>query len=135
MTILLVSLIIILFFILWNYETFTEPKYIKLYEGFGQQKLAFTTNCKKLKQVIKINLKSADIDLSQNGIRKVEIWSIYGGENTASLESDFYNTYLEPDYALRANPGKFKKILVVKAGEHVKVDILVPVKKILLKIE
>jgi hypothetical protein len=120
--------------------------YVKLYEGFQSQKLAFefpnplntsSRDGNYLKQIIPINLKSVDINLPCIGdpydrVRRVEIWSVEQGKNYASEEAGFYNSYLQPESELRANPAKFSMILRVLPGEHVKTDMNVPIKKIFL---
>lgn len=121
-----------------------EP-YVKLYEDMRRTDLRFVfpdpyygeSKDRYLRKIVKINLKSYDINIPKdpnivNDLRRVEIWSIYDGDNDASLESDFYNSYLEPEYALRANSGKYKKILTVYPGNHAVGTIEEPVKKIAL---
>lgn len=119
-----------------------EEAHIKLYEAPGQERLAFLFSPPAgepgyVREIMPMNLKSVDISLPRVGepfdqIRRVEIWSINHGSNIASLESGFYNTYLEPDYALRANSAKFTKVLTVLPGQHMRADIALPVKKIML---
>lgn len=161
LTAVIVVAILILIILFWHQQGFVErlegqpqtadPKsqpYIRLYESFGQKDLAyeFTPEIDFIaktgrgfhKQILKISLKSVDINLPKSGsdvydqLRKVEIWSIYGDDPNSSLESDFYNSYLEPDYVLRANPGKYKPVIQVFPGQHVKYDLTEPVKKIWL---
>lgn len=125
----------------------TTDSYIRLYEGFEFKNLAWEYQPKMdiehppqsyVKQIIKINLKSFDINLLAYGIprydqiRRIEIWSVYDGNNTASSESDFYSSYIEPEYALRANPGKFERIVRVLPGQRFKLNVEIPIKKILL---
>jgi hypothetical protein len=125
----------------------TTGSYIKLYESFEFKDLAWEYQPKMdinhppesyVKQMIKINLKSFDIDLLSYGIakydqlRRVEIWSVYDGNNTASSESDFYSSYIEPSYAFRANPAKYELIVKVLPGQHFKLNAEIPIKKIML---
>jgi hypothetical protein len=130
-----------------------SKSYIFLYEGFNQNNLAFkfvpevnydlgSTSKRGLengyiKQIIKINLKSIDINLPKlnnkyDEIRHVEIWAIDDESNISSVESDFYNSYLEPEYAMRANPGRYREVLRILPGTHAKLDIAQPAKKIFL---
>lgn len=122
------------------YPDSIPTSYIKLYESPGQKDLAFKYETNKVgfvREVMPMNLKSVDISLPLWGtpydeLRRVDIWSINHGDNLASLEADFYNIYLDPDYALRANSAKYTKVLSVLPGQHVKVDMIVPIKRILL---
>jgi hypothetical protein len=116
--------------------------FARLYSSFGQKDLAFEfvpdadTGQGYMKKIMPIDLKSVDINLPKiegpyNQIRKVEIWSLYGDDPNSSLESDFYNSYLEPDYAFRANPGKYKPVVQVLPGQRVVADMTEPIKKIM----
>lgn len=122
--------------------------YIKLYEGYNFTNLTYnfapkhidytTTDIIRgyLRQILRCNLKSVDINLPRVGgeydqIRRVEIWAMDQiDNNTASVEAGFYNSYLMPESELRANPGKFKQLIRVLPGNHVKLEITEPVKKI-----
>ena len=121
----------------------TTPKpFIKLYEEFNEKGLVFDfepileeRTSRYLRKVLKVNLKSIDINVPKQNDgadeqRHVEIWSVYAGDNTASTESDFYNSFTEPDFAKKANPAKFKLITNAKAGERLTLNIMEPVKKI-----
>lgn len=124
--------------------------YIKLYEGYNFTNLAYNfapehidytvTDIIRgyLRQILRCDLKSVDINLPKVGgeydqIRRVEIWAVDQiDNNTASVEAGFYNSYLMPESELRANPGKFKQLIRVLPGNHVKLEITEPVKKIFL---
>jgi len=114
--------------------------YIKLYEGYNFQNLAYDLSLNTgeyMKQILRVNLKSIDIQIPKlndkyDEIRRVEIWSVSDGDNNASLESGFYNSYLEPESELRANPAKYRQVVQVLPGQNVKIDIAIPVKKIFL---
>lgn len=119
--------------------------YMKLYEGFDQKDLAFefapfidyTNNVGQgfLREIIKINLKSVDINLPRLGnqydeIRRIELWAVDDTNENASMESSFYNVYLEPEYTFRANPARYQRIIQVLPGDHAKLDIVEPVKRV-----
>ncbi len=120
--------------------------YIRLYEAFNQEDIGFEfapdidylnqTGNGFYRAVVKMNLKSIDINLPKTGIptydqiRKVELWSVYPGMVDQSTESDFYNSYLEPDWALRANSAKYRLICRVLPGNSLKVDMIEPCKKV-----
>lgn len=116
---------------------------------------------KYIKAIIPINLKAYDIKVPKftkenrpkwmndekmnyyNDIRKVEIYSLYPGYiNASSSTSGPYNSiYEDPhnwkdnnDYidAATANPGRYKKLISVKAGEHITGEILEPVRKVII---
>lgn len=124
--------------------------YVRLYEEFDQKSPGFIFEpnidyANKIgdgyyRDMMRVNLKSVDINLPKLGgdyagydkVRRVEIWSVYGDAPSASLTADFYNSYLEPEFALRANPGKYKPILRVLPGQHVVANFSEPIKKILL---
>jgi hypothetical protein len=141
----IISAILLLAFIItvWlcgsSKEEFDEGgkgTYVRLYEGFGQKKLAYQTSGYD-KIILPVDLKSVDIYLAQLGderdaVRKVEIWSMYDGSNSASTEASFYNSYLEPEVELRSNPAKYQLLIRVAPGEHLRADLIRPVKKILL---
>jgi len=122
----------------------TLNSYIKLYEKFNFHDMVWEANPRDrtnyngyVKQMVKINLKSFDINLQAynneyDSIRKVELWNVYDGENTASLESDFYSSYLDPEYALRANQAKYDLITRVLPGQHVKINVDKVIKKIIV---
>jgi hypothetical protein len=122
-----------------------------LYEDYKQQKLAYIYAPEKinydsmdiargyLREILKINLKSFDINLpiatnndtAYNNIRRIEIWAMNQNDSSiASIESNFYNSYLEPQIEFRANPAKYKMLTQVLPGNHVQMDVLEPVKKI-----
>lgn len=118
-----------------------SSSYIRLYEGFGLKKLSYEfypdEGGNYIKQILKVNLKSIDINLTELGnkydeIRRIELWSISGGGNISSSESGFYDSYLEPESALRANSAKYQKIIRILPGNHVKLDLTFPIKKILI---
>jgi hypothetical protein len=125
----------------------TKP-YIMLYEGFNFQNLAYSYSPGQidyddtstirgyLRQIIKCNLKSVDINLPKIGneydeVRRVELWGVDERDNNiASVESDFYNSYLEPELELRSNPARYRQLIRALPGDHVRVDIADPVKKV-----
>jgi hypothetical protein len=125
--------------------------YIRLYEGFNYQNLAYsytpgnidyTTPAGAIKGylrlIIPVNLKSVDISLPKLGtqidqIRRVEIWGMdQHDDNIASIESSFYNSYLEPEFAMKANPARYKHLIRVLPGDRVRKEIDEPVKKIFI---
>lgn len=122
----------------------TLDSYIKLYEKFNFQDMVWESDPRNgtnyngyIKQMVKINLKSWDINLAAynseyDSIRRVELWNVYDGENVASLESDFYSSYLDPEYALRANSPKYDLIVRVLPGQHVKLNADKVIKKIIV---
>lgn len=143
-----VILIILLIFYLpineyFGDEIISKP-HIKLYENFNQKNMVFNfepiledPTALYLRKTVKINVKSIDLNLPEkrdgfDDLRTVEIWNIYDGDNTASSESDFYNSYTEPDFARRANSSKYKLLVKLKAGSRIKINIGEPVKKIFL---
>jgi len=153
MTILKVAIVIflllLLIFVLGGNENFVNPTiqtkpFVKLYEGFNQKDLIFVFQpllndpaALYLKYIFKGNVKSVDINIplsndNLDNTRKVQIWNIYDGDNMASSESDFYNTYTEGNISLRANPGKYKLLLDMCAGNRIKLNISEAVKKILI---
>jgi len=127
-----------------------DKPYVALYEGYNHKNLAYhfaphsidynsyDINRGYIRQIIKCNLKSLDINLPRIGnaydtIRRVDIWAVDERDNsTASSESGFYNSYLEPDLELRSNPSRYRKIIQVLPGNRVKMEITKPVKKIYL---
>jgi hypothetical protein len=130
-----------------EYFTSSDETYIRLYEGFGNHNLAYEFYPDSpeaarigngyIKQLLRVNLKSVDINLPKVGnglddIRRVEIWSVGNEDIDASTESGFYNSYLEPESELRANPAKYRNILRVLPGERLKIDMALPIKKIFL---
>jgi hypothetical protein len=141
--IICILILIVLYISNKNSEALIMPKTttrIKLYEGYNFQNLAYDVSLNTgeyMKQILKVTLKSFDIDLPKLGdkydeIRRVEIWSISNGDNNASIESGFYNSYLEPELEFRANPAKYKQIAQILPGQHLKLDVMIPVKKIFL---
>jgi hypothetical protein len=157
--VIIVLLILIIFYLLSNkkenlYEPVelalipvrsTDPQpYIKLYDRFNKESLIYefkpvieTPNAGYVRRVIKINLKSIELNLPKkydgsDDYRRIEIWALYPGDNTSSIQSDFYNSYTEPDNLKTAIPGKYKLIVKLKAGEQVTANIMEPVKKIFL---
>jgi len=144
---LYVLIIVMMILIAISAEQFIDPKnkaYIRLYSDFNQNNLQFQFTPRDqfyrnryIRLIVKINLKSLDINMpllhdGLDDVRVLEIWNMYEGTNVSSLESDFYNSYTEPDYARRANPGKYKLLLRLHAGQHYKLNITEPVKKIFL---
>lgn len=135
-------IIILLVFIFWkNTENLESPQSaIYLYESFGFKDLAYTLSLKPgdyIKQIIRVNLKSMKISLTKLGnkydeIRRIEIWAMNNEDVTASMESGFYNSYLEPEVELKSNPAKYKKIATVLPGQNISIEMQFPVKKILL---
>jgi hypothetical protein len=126
-----------------------DRAFIRLYEGYGARNLAFEYSPEidyehgegvgqgYIRRIMPINLKSVDIYLPPIGnrydeIRRIEIWSVDRDDVTASTESGFYNSYLQPESELRANPAKFQQLVRALPGDHLRVDIVEPVKKIFL---
>jgi hypothetical protein len=159
LSIIIICLIILFVFIKSQQENFIMPPptntYILLYEGYNQQNLAYVYTPGNidynssdimrgyLREILKVNLKSFDINLpavgqaqqndAYNRLRKIEIWAMDTTDNSvASSESGFYNSYLEPDIEHRANSAKYKMVTQVLPGQHVKMDVLAPVKKIFI---
>jgi hypothetical protein len=140
---IIIVLLLLLCWYTYNHGMSTEHMsiggWVRLYEKPNSQGLAFDyagLPGSYYKQIMPINLKSVDIYLPPNGnksdeIKRVEIWSL-GGANNSSLLPGFYNSYLEPENELRANPAKYHMVLRVLPGQHVVQDITVPVKKIML---
>lgn len=154
--IIIIVLILIFFYYVVKYDyiykqehledinTVNSKPFIRLYEGFGYKNLVFnfepltqdTPAYLYLRHIYKVNLKSADINVIKRNdglddLRFVKIWNIYDGNNTASIESDFYNPYDESDIARRANP-KYDLIVDVKAGEHLTMEFTKPIKRIFI---
>jgi hypothetical protein len=141
--IVILIILIIIFYLAKRKEHMTDIRSnIMLYEGFDQKNLAYSESLKPgeyIKKMVRINLKSVDINLPKLGdkydeIRRVEIWAMNNEDVNASLESGFYNSYLEPEIEFRANPAKYRKILRVLPGEHLVMNMTVPIKKIMLMI-
>lgn len=111
---------------------------IELYEDYSKEKLAFRyVGRGYLKDQLRINLKSVHVYLPKlnnvyDEVRRVEIWGMNQGDNLASEAANFYNSYLEPEIQFRGNPAKYQQILQILPGDHVKLDIIEPVKKIFL---
>ncbi len=136
--------------------------YVRLYEDYRGEKLAFKLDDETAstvpeynslrilneqagrmipgqfhRQNLKINLRRADVYLPKVGppfdtIRKVQIWSVFGGSPSASDMAGFFNNYLEPDSFFRSNPGKFKLLLEVLPGEKVSKEFTEKVNQIFL---
>ena len=133
--------------------------YVRLYEDYRGEKLSYELDAStsvgvpvdnELEQnadipvvdqynklMIKTALRRADVYVPKKGddydaIRRVEIWSVFGGAPTASNMAGFFNTYLEPENKLMSNPGKFKKILTVYPGQRVQQDFTDKIDQILL---
>lgn len=133
---IILLLLLIIFYVRRSENLESGGSSVLLYEDFGQKKLAYSFQGSYIKEQIKINLKSVDINLEKvnetyDKVRRVEIWRI-GDSEVSSSESDFYNSYLEPEYALRANPARYTLIARVFPGQRLKADIVEPVKKIWL---
>lgn len=119
-----------------------DRPHIKLYEGFYQKDMMLSLEPEPgkpfyIRKIYKINLKSVDIFIptrndGYDDARTVKLWSMYPDDITASSESDFYNSYTEPDFARRTNGAKYKQLLEVRAGQHVVVNITDPVKKVFI---
>jgi hypothetical protein len=122
--------------------------WIRLYEAPWQKDLAFefapeVDYAKRLgsgyiRRMMPVNLKSLDINLPRSGfgnmdvMRKIEIWGVFGNDVIASTESDFYNSYTEPDWALRANSAKYRLIGRVEPGQRLRVNPVEPVKRVMV---
>lgn len=117
---------------------------------------------KYIKAIIPIKLKAYDINVPKftkdnkpkwmqdkdinryNDMRKVDIYSIYPQYiNASSSTSGVYSSIYTDPYiwgkdkgdsinAFEANPGRYKKIISVKAGEHKEGVILEPVRKVII---
>lgn len=119
-----------------------ERPYVRLYEDYQKKDLAYEfsppSGRGSHRQFMRIQLKHVEAYLPKTSvgpygqIRRIAIWSVYGGAPNASLLSTFYNAYLEPDTELRANPARYKKLVEVKPGERVSLDITDPTKQIFL---
>jgi|GEM_PF-4681748 len=144
---ILIILLSLLFFLSPSSEHFTNPTiqpepYVKLYERFNQKNLIFDfqpavedPGAQYFKDIIKAEIKSIDLNIplkndELDDIRKIELWSLYDGDNTSSSESDFYNPFTEPSFARRANSAKYKLIISMSAGNRVKLNLAEPVKKV-----
>jgi len=110
--------------------------YIRLYEGFEYNDLQ-AEYTDSVRNIIKLNLKSYEISLPKLGTsldsaRKVELWSVDDGanDNIASSVSGLYNSYLEPEEELRANPARYQNIVTVRPGQTVRANLRFPVKKV-----
>jgi hypothetical protein len=111
--------------------------YVKLYEGFEYNDLQ-AEFVDATREIIKLNLKSYEINLPIVGggldaVRKVELWAVDDGvnDNVASGVSGMYNTYLEPSYALRANPARYHHIVTVRpSNAPVRANVEFPIKKL-----
>lgn len=119
-----------------------DRPYIRLYEDYQKKDLAYeyspVSGHGSHRQFMRISLKHVDAYLPKTNsgpygqVRRIAIWSVYGGAPNASLLSTFYNAYLEPDTELRANSARYKKLLEVKPGQRVSLDITEPTKQIFL---
>ena len=145
-TIIVLLLLLLLYLLTRNehYENVGPSPYIRLYENFNQKDLVFNFDplltdptALYLKKMVKVNVKSVDLNIPLKNdeldpFRKIEIWNVYNGDNTASSESDFYDSYTEPDFARRANDAKYKLLIDMKAGSRIKLNFREPVKKIFI---
>lgn len=144
-----IILIILLFMLSPAQEHLTNTTiqpipFVRLYERFNQKNLIFDLTpvledptSMYFKDIVKAEIKSIDLNLpikndNLDDVRKIEIWSIYDGNNTASSESDFYNPYTEPDFARRANSAKYKLLVSMKAGNRIKLNLAEPVKRVFI---
>jgi hypothetical protein len=155
---IIVILILIILYLLKNKEHLYEPvdieviptkasskkAYIKLYDQFNKESLIFNFEPllaapanNYIRKIVKVNLKSIELNLPKKNdgnddYRVIEIWSMYPGDTTASMESDFYNSYTERDNGRTGNPFKYKLLAKLKAGEKVSANIMEPVKKVFI---
>lgn len=120
-------------------EADPSGSFVKLYSEFGQQGHIFELKAPGyMKKVLKINPKSMDLNLTKTNfpkydeVRRIDIWEMNDIMPNASLATDFYNVYWNPEYVYRANPAQIKHIVSVRPGERVRADFPEPVKKIML---
>ena len=120
--------------------------YVKLYEGFNHTQKVFDKGVDKsmnfYERILRpINLKTIDINVTADGStvmpnapRGVTIWSVYPNDPTASTEATGVTTsaYADAAYAFRANSPKYQHIVTVNPGEHVTMELDVPVKRIFM---
>jgi hypothetical protein len=145
----IVVIIIILILLMSPTENYTNPTikpepYIKLYERFNQKNMIFdfepllsNPTYMYLKKIVKADVKSIDLNMplkndNLDDVRRIQIWNIYDGDNTASSESDFYNSYTESDFARKANDAKYKLLIDMKAGNRIKLNMAEPIKKLFI---
>lgn len=159
MNVFIVALIIVIFVLVLHSTNSVERienrqpaipggSYVKLYEGFNHTQKVFdkkangSTNFYQ-RILMPINLKTIDINVSATGStvvpnapRGVSIWSVYPGDPTASTEATgiYMDTYTDPAYAFRANSPKYQHVVTVEPGEHVVMELDVPVKRIFMVI-
>jgi hypothetical protein len=122
--------------------------YVKLYEGFNYTHKVFdkftdSTGNLYYRILMPINLKSLDINVTPTSSgnatgepRGVSIWSVYPGDQTASTEATgiYMDTYTDPTYAFRANSPKYQHVTTVEPGQHVRMELEDPVKRIFMVI-
>lgn len=152
MNLLVIGLIILLFIILFyqvgehftNQHVASNRPYIKLFQSFNGNNMIFEfvpvltwPTAMYYKEQFRGVVKSVDLNLPKkhdgfDDIRVIELWSVYGGTNISSSESDFYSPYMQPHFALTANRGKYKLIVRVKAGSHIRMNLSFPVNKIMI---
>jgi hypothetical protein len=116
--------------------------YVRLYSDYKGQNLEYEymprTGFGYDRQVLRIPLKHIEIYLPSldegpvNQTRFVEIYNIYGGKPNASTLSSFYNTYLDPDWEMRANRGKYKLLVRALPGDRISMDVTEPVGQIIV---
>jgi len=119
-----------------------DQPYVRLYEDYQKKDLAYeyspVSGHGSHRQFMRISLKHVEAYLPKTNsgpygqVRRIAIWSVYGGAPNASLLSTFYNAYLEPDTELRANSARYKKLAEIKPGQRVSLDITEPTKQIFL---
>jgi len=130
-----------------------DTSWVRLYGAPWQKNLAFEYapvygQFGFLRKIMPIQLKSVDINVpaiandagqnatmkSMNPVRGVRIWSMFTNMPTASNLPGFYNSYTEPDFARRANSGKYTLVAQVGAGQRLIANVSEPVKKIFMEI-
>ena len=149
---LLIGILIVFFIVIIFYnsvEYFNNPvvldrAFIKLYQNFNNNAMIFDyepvldwPTGLYYKQQFRGVVKSIDLNLPKKNdgldiYRTIELWSVYGGTNISSEESDFYDPYMEPHLALKANSGKYQLIAKIEAGSRIKLNLTIPVNRVMI---
>lgn len=144
----IILIILIIFYYTLGYELLTtgieniqKHPFIKLYQSFNEQNLIFEFKpllenpaAQVYKEMVRGVIKSVDLNLPKKNdglddLRKIELWSVNGGNNISSSETPFYNPYLAASFAMKANPGLYKLIVKVNAGSRIRINLTFPVNK------
>jgi hypothetical protein len=151
---ILVAVVVLLLIIILYHGSNAEhlastpnESFVRLYQAFNYKELVFdksvgTTENLYYRILMPINLKSIDINVTASSAantlkpRGVSIWSVYPGDATASTEATgiYMDAYTDPAFAFRANSPKYQHVVTVNPGEHVKMELEVPVKRIFMVI-